>query len=592
MGVSGDVLLVSQFTLYGFPKGNKPDFHLAQNNEPALILFNQFVQKVKNQYKGGNIQTGKFGANMQVEIINDGPVTMTLHTDDLDLSKERAKIDKAKAKYGPKGTVASAAAASLSTGVVSDSSVTPSSSPAPALADDSIAAASATVTAVASPSPSASSPSESSPAASPTPSSASPPPATSPVTATVTAPVSAAASHTPSPASNGVGKKASSIPSKSKSSSSSQSSSSSDFASLVGNTSLIRLRGISESTGCNIYAKAEYENPGGSIKDRPACAIIDAAEKNGDLVRGEPGWIVEGTAGNTGLGLALVGASRGYRTLVVLADNNSEEKKQALRAVGAVLIEVPMVPFKNPNNFVHVAQRIYERMRDEFSKQSPIIRVILADQWSNEANRNSHMLTTGPEIWKQTNGKIDAFCCGVGTGGTLSGVSLYLRTNNPKIQSVLIDPLGSSLKNYFEIGELKTDEERSIAEGIGQGRLPDNLIRNEYRPDYCIHITDNEALPIAYDLLQYEGISIGTSSCINVAGAYKLAKQLGPGHTIVTILADSGNRYTSKLSNPEFLKSKSLPIPSWLDNENEQTKQIQQMANEFLKQSIVEVPPA
>jgi len=342
---------------------------------------------------------------------------------------------------------------------------------------------------------------------------------------------------------------------------------------------------MSEETGCEILAKAEYENAGGSIKDRPALAILQAAEASGALVHGEPGWIVEGTAGNTGIGLALAGASRGYRTLVVLADNNSAEKKAALRALGATLLEVPMVPFSNPNNYVHVARRVFEQMKQELGQQNPPVRVILADQWSNAANRAAHYTTTGPEIYAQTNGRVDAFACGVGTGGTLTGVSLFLKSVKPSVRSVLIDPAGSALKSHFECGELAS-EGSSISEGIGQGRLPENLTRDGFKPDLCLRVTDEEALPLAYDLLWHEGLSIGSSSVINVAGAYKLAKQLGPGHTIVTVLCDHGTRYTSKLSNPDFLRAKNLPVPAWLDPAHPDTAATNDMAHRMLNHAL------
>jgi len=360
-----------------------------------------------------------------------------------------------------------------------------------------------------------------------------------------------------------------------------------NFSDLVGRTSLIRLRSISEATGCEVFGKIEYENPGGSIKDRPAVGILDAAEAAGQLVRGEPGWIVEGTAGNTGLGLALAGASRGYRTLVVLASNNSDEKKQALRAVGATLLEVPAVPFADCNNYVHVARRVYDSMRAAM----PGVRVVLADQWSNAANRAAHFSGTGPEIWRQTRGKIDAFCCGVGTGGTLSGVGLYLRSRNPAVRIGLVDPAGSALKDFYERGALDSEGE-SVAEGIGQKRLCDNLTRGAFRPDVCLRVTDAEALPVAYALLAEEGISIGSSSAVNVAGALQLARRLGPGHTIVTVLCDSGMRYASKLANPAFLRSKGLPVPRWLDEQNEDTSATMKLAAQLREQALLtETPP-
>lgn len=260
--------------------------------------------------------------------------------------------------------------------------------------------------------------------------------------------------------------------------------------------------------------------------------------------------------------------------------------------MGAIVVEVPMVPFTNPNNYVHVAKKLYESMKAHSAREVESggrpIRVILGDQWSNVANRRMHYETTGPEIWTQTKGRVDAFCCGVGTGGTLSGVSQALKKRNSKVKSVLIDPNGSALKSYFETGELKS-EGSSIAEGIGQGRLCDNLIRDGFKPDQCIRVDDDEALQIAYNLLAREGYSIGSSSAVNVCGAYKLAQQLGPGHTIVTVLCDSGTRYQSKMYNSDFLKSKNLPIPPWIQTESGEYRQLQEMAEEWLKQAIVTV---
>jgi cysteine synthase A len=601
MQAKGGVLLVSQFTLYGIPKGNKPDFHLALNNEPALGLFNQFVAKVKKSYPGGQIATGQFGAHMQVEIVNDGPVTMSLSTDDLDLSKEREKLDKARAKYGAPGAKKAAAAAAAAVAPAPASS----SSPQPADAAASSAADAATVPAAALASSAAA---KGAFAAQPQPKqqqkqkgskqqgkdgagSVVPVAAAAAVIAAATAassssPADAAASSAAPAASPAASPSPSSSPSSSPAPLPALSGPATSFASLVGHTSLIRLRRLSEATGCEVLAKAEYENAGGSIKDRPALAILQAAEASGALVHGQAGWIVEGTAGNTGIGLALAGASRGYRTLVVLADNNSDEKKAALRGIGATVIEVPMVPFSNPNNYVHVAARIYAAMKEEFAQQEPPVRVILADQWSNEANRAAHFGSTGPEIWAQTSGRIDAFACGVGTGGTLTGTSLFLKSVKPSVRSVLVDPAGSALKSHFETGEMKS-EGSSVAEGIGQGRLPENLTRGEFKPDFCVRVTDEEALPVAYDLLWHEGLSIGSSSAVNVTGAYKVAQQLGPGHTVVTVLADHGGRYASKLANPAFLRSKGLPVPPWLDEQDPGTVRRNDMAQRMLNLAVL-----
>jgi len=320
------------------------------------------------------------------------------------------------------------------------------------------------------------------------------------------------------------------------------------FVGAVGNTPLIRLRGASQLTGCNILGKAEFLNPGGSVKDRAALYIILDAEKRGALEPG--GVIVEGTAGNTGIGLALVGNARGYRTVIVMPDTQSQEKKDMLRLCGAELREVPAVPYKDPNNYVHVSERLAKELG-----------AFWANQWDNTANRDGHYRSTGPEIWEQTDGKVDGFTCAIGTGGTLAGVGLFLKKQNPRIRIAVSDPMGAAMYHWFKHGELKS-EGSSITEGIGQGRVTQNI---EGAPvDDAYQIPDAEALPLIFDLLKKEGLCLGGSSGINVAGAIRLAKDLGPGHTVVTILADSGTRYQSKLFNPAFLREKRLPAPDWL----------------------------
>jgi cysteine synthase A len=326
------------------------------------------------------------------------------------------------------------------------------------------------------------------------------------------------------------------------------------FVGSVGNTPLIRLKKASERTGCEILGKAEFLNPGGSIKDRAALAIVMDAEKKGLLRKG--GVIVEGTAGNTGIGLALVANARGYRSVIVIPDTQSQEKKDMLRLCGADLREVPAVPYKDPNNYVKVSGRL----ADELAKTEPA-GAIWANQFDNVANREGHYQTTGPEIWDQTDGKIDGFCCAVGTGGTIAGVGMALKERKPGIRIALADPMGAALYNYYKHGELKS-EGSSITEGIGQGRITKNL---EGAPiDEAYQIPDEEALPIIFDLITEEGLCMGGSTGINIAGAIRLAEQLGPGHTIVTVLCDFGSRYQSKLFNPDFLKSKKLPYPKWL----------------------------
>jgi cysteine synthase A len=328
----------------------------------------------------------------------------------------------------------------------------------------------------------------------------------------------------------------------------------SGFVDTVGNTPLIRLRKASELTRCEIFGKAEFLNPGGSVKDRAAKYIVLDGEKRGVIERG--GLIVEGTAGNTGIGLALVGNARGYRTLILMPDTQSQEKMDALRLCGAELRPVPAVPYKNPDNYVHIAERTAKELAA--TEQHG---VLYANQWDNLANREAHIDGTGPEIWEQLGGRIDGFTCAVGTGGTLSGVSEFLKSKDPNIVTAAADPEGAAIYSWIKTGELKGGGS-SITEGIGQGRVTGNL--EGAKIDDAFKIPDTEMLPICFDLLREEGLLLGGSSGINVAGAIRLAKQLGPGKTIVTILCDSGQRYQSKLWNPEFLRSKDLPVPDWL----------------------------
>lgn len=323
----------------------------------------------------------------------------------------------------------------------------------------------------------------------------------------------------------------------------------------IGNTPLIRLKRASEATGCTILGKAEFLNPGQSVKDRAALFIIrDAMERR--LLR-PGGIIVEGTAGNTGIGLALVANAMGFRTVIVIPDTQSQEKKDMLRLAGAELIEVPAVPYANPNNYVKISGRIAENLAKTEKNGA-----IWANQFDNVANRRAHIETTGPEIWEQTAGKVDGFICAVGTGGTLAGVGIALKQKNTDIKIALADPMGAALYSYYTTGVLKA-EGSSITEGIGQGRITANL--QDAPIDAAYQIQDAEAVQIVFDLLQYEGLCLGGSSGINIAGALRLARELGPGHTIVTILADYGTRYQSRLFNPEFLRSKNLPVPEWLE---------------------------
>jgi len=326
------------------------------------------------------------------------------------------------------------------------------------------------------------------------------------------------------------------------------------FIQAVGNTPLIKLRKASELTGCTILGKAEFMNPGGSVKDRAALYIVLDAEARGELRPG--GVIVEGTAGNTGIGLALVGNTRGYRTVVVIPETQSQEKKDALRLYGAELREVPAVPYSDPNNYVHVAERLAMKLA-----RSELNGVLYANQWDNLSNREGHVRSTGPEIWTQTDGRVDGFVCAIGTGGTLAGVGLYLKSRKPDVVIAAADPLGAAMYHYIKHGELRS-EGTSITEGIGLGRVTRNV---QGAPiDDAYQIKDEEALPVLFDLLKEEGLCLGGSSGINVAGAIRMARELGPGRTIVTILADAGTRYQSKLYNPAFLREKGLPLPSWL----------------------------
>ncbi len=326
-----------------------------------------------------------------------------------------------------------------------------------------------------------------------------------------------------------------------------------DLADAVGNTPLIKLRAASEATGCTILGKAEFLNPGQSVKDRAALFMIRDAIAKGTLRPG--GTIVEGTAGNTGIGLALVGASMGFKTVIVIPETQSQEKKDMLRLAGAKLVEVPAAPYRNPNNFV----RYSERLANELNKTEPN-GAIWANQFDNVANRQAHIETTGPEIWEQTGGKVDGFICACGSGGTLTGVAMALQDKGVKMG--LADPDGAALYSYYTTGELKM-EGSSISEGIGQARITKNLEGLE--PDFCFNISDQEAVPIVFDLLQNEGLCMGGSTGVNIAGAIRMAREMGPGHTIVTILCDYGTRYQSKLYNPDFMREKGLPVPEWLE---------------------------
>ncbi len=327
----------------------------------------------------------------------------------------------------------------------------------------------------------------------------------------------------------------------------------------IGHTPLIKLKRASEATSCTILGKAEFMNPGGSVKDRAGRQMILEAERRGELRPG--GLVVEATAGNTGIGLALVANARGYRTLIVIPQTQSQEKKDMLRLCGAELVEVPAVAYASPNNYQHVGRRLAEQLKTTEKNG-----VIFADQWNNFDNRKAHYVSTGPEIWQQTGGKLDGFICAIGTGGTIAGVSTFLREKKKDIVIGIADPRGAAMYNLFAHGEAKASEGGSIAEGIGLGRV--TPIIADLKVDKPYLIPDEEAVPIIFDLLEHEGLCLGGSSGINVAGAIRLAKELGPGHTIVTILADVGTRYQSKLFNPEFLRSKNLPVPAWLERKS------------------------
>ena len=326
------------------------------------------------------------------------------------------------------------------------------------------------------------------------------------------------------------------------------------FMEAIGNTPLIRLNRVSDETGCDIYGKAEFMNPGGSVKDRAAKGIIEHAERTGALKKG--GMIVEGTAGNTGISLAMCGNARGYRSVIVMPETQSQEKKDMLRLLGADLRLVPAVPYKNPDNYVRYSERLAEELNAETDAG-----VIWANQFDNTANQEGHYTTTAPEIWEPTGGRIDGFTCAVGSGGTIAGIGRYLKEKNPEVSIALSDPEGSALFHHYAHGELKA-EGNSVSEGIGQGRITGNLALAPVDTQY--RLSDQEAIPIIQDLLVEEGLLLGGSSAINIAGAVRLARDLGPGHTIVTILCDSGQRYQSKIWNPEFLAEKGLPIPGWL----------------------------
>jgi cysteine synthase A len=327
----------------------------------------------------------------------------------------------------------------------------------------------------------------------------------------------------------------------------------------IGNTPLIKLKRVSELTGCTILGKAEFMNPGGSVKDRPGREMILQAEKRGDIKPG--GLVVESTAGNTGIGLALVANARGYRTLIVIPETQSQEKKDVLRMYGAELVEVPALAYSNPNNYQHVGRRLAE----ELKKTEPN-GVIFADQWNNLDNRRAHYVSTGPEIWQQTDGKVDAFVSTVGSGGTLAGTSTFLREMKKDIVIACADPRGAAMYNLFAHGEAKASEGGSVSEGIGLGRV--TSIIQDIKVDKAYLIPDEEAIPLIFDLLEHEGLCMGGSTAINIAGAIRLAKELGPGKTIVTVLCDYGTRYQSKLYNPEFLRSKNLPVPAWLERKS------------------------
>ena len=335
-----------------------------------------------------------------------------------------------------------------------------------------------------------------------------------------------------------------------------------DVVEAIGNTPLIKLKRASELTGCTILGKAEFMNPGQSVKDRAGKWMILEAEKRGDLKPG--GLVVESTAGNTGIGLAVVASARGYRTIIVIPDSQSQEKKDMLKLAGAELIEVPVVPFSNPNQFQHVGKRLAEQLR----KTEPN-GVLFGDQWNNLDNAKAHYESTGPEIWQQTDGKIDGFICAVGSGGTLAGTSTYLKEKNKGVVIGCADPHGAAMYSYFRTGEAKASEGGSITEGIGLGRITPIAEHAKKTVDHAYLISDEEAVQQIYELAEHEGLCVGGSSGVNIAGAIRLARELGPGKTIVTILCDSGGRYQSKLFNPAFMRSKNLPVPGWLERKSD-----------------------
>ncbi|MEM1234289.1 MAG: cysteine synthase A [Pseudomonadota bacterium] len=326
-----------------------------------------------------------------------------------------------------------------------------------------------------------------------------------------------------------------------------------DLPAAIGNTPLIKLKRASEETGCKILGKAEFLNPGQSVKDRAALFIIRDALASGTLKPG--GTIVEGTAGNTGIGLALVGAALGFKCVIVIPETQSVEKKEMLRLAGAELVEVPAAPYRNPNNYVRYSERLAKKLDETLPGGA-----VWANQFDNTANRQAHIETTGPEIWEQTEGKVDGFICAAGSGGTVAGIAAYLQPKG--VTCGIVDPHGAALHSYYTEGELKSDG-NSISEGIGQGRITANL--EGFTPDFACRVSDEVAIPIVFDLLEEEGLCMGGSTGINIGGAMELARHLGPGHTIVTILCDYGTRYASKLYNPDFLRSKGLPVPAWLE---------------------------
>lgn len=329
-----------------------------------------------------------------------------------------------------------------------------------------------------------------------------------------------------------------------------------DFAELVGNTPLVKLNGPSEATGCTILGKCEFQNPGMSVKDRPARQMVLDAEEAGILEPG--GLIVEGTAGNTGIGLALMANARGYRCKIVIPETQSQEKKDMLRLCGAELMEVPALPYSDPNNYQHIARRLAEEMKEKEPRGC-----LYADQWNNLSNRRAHYLSTGPEIWGQTDGKVDGFICSIGTGGTIAGTSTFLREKNPDIRIGVADPEGAGMYSLFTDGEAKASDGGSISEGIGLGRS--TVIVEDIHVDHAWIVPDSEWVPVVFDLLTQEGLCLGGSSGVNVAGAIRLAREMGPGHTIVTVLCDPGTRYMTKLYNPAFMREKGLPAPAWME---------------------------